>query len=95
MLDRRDGRVGLVRLVCSLKAAAMLGERRWTQKPMRSRRHPPPPRGEKGCYWHARWAVSVMVSRGTQTSHIRAGNVRPGDDVCFEWRRADVKLRPL
>lgn len=36
--------MGLVRL---LKAAAMLGERRWTQKPMRSRRPPPP-------YWERR-----------------------------------------
>lgn len=86
MLGRRDGRGGLVRLVCSLKAAAMLGERRWTQKPMRSHRAPPPPYGERrGVNGHARWAVSVMVSRGTQTSQIRAGNVRPGDDACFEW----------
>lgn len=88
--------MGLVRLVCSLKAVAMLGERRWTQKPMRKAAGPRPPHGERrGCYWHARWAVSVMVSRGTQTSQIRAGNVRPGDDVCFEWWRAHVKLRPL
>ena len=74
--------MGLVRLVCSLKAAAMLGERRWTKKPMRSRRDPP--YGEQRCYWHARWAVSTMVSTGTQTSQIKVGNVRPGDDVCFE-----------
>lgn len=37
-LTGRNGRVALVRLVCSLKAGAMLIERIWTQKPMRSHR---------------------------------------------------------
>lgn len=72
----------LVRLAGSLKAAAMLGERRWTQKPMRSRRRRRSRYGEKRCYWHARWAVSAMGSAGT--SHIEGGNVRPGGDIRFE-----------
>lgn len=38
VFNRGNGRVELVRLVCSLKAVAMLIKRKWTQKPMRSHR---------------------------------------------------------